>query len=1539
MTGKNRSFLNRFHPAIWGGLLILAVAAVLGRAFFISSRALVSPSSGDEDLYASETFAQEKSQVLLLNSYHKGYRWSDEIVRGVEAVLSGRGVDLHVEYLDTKRQFDRPYQDLIKQLLLMKHDRHQYDLVMTADNNAFDFMRAHFNGLFKGVPRVFCGMNDLQPGDLDGLPNVTGVNERADLAGNLRLIKQLHPACRRIVVITDDTTTGRKVQNEVRQLMAVRNPDDPQIDLLYDVSFSELLAAVRQFDAQTIGLYTFFMRDKAGEFIDPEGKGRMICGQSNVPVYGAWSFHINQGIVGGYLINGYDQGAAAAGQVLQILDGTPADQIPVLYDTPVRCRMDFRKMERFGIARDQLPAGCEVIHQPSSYYARHKRLIWNAAWVFGMLLLALTGVLFGLIRSRRSGRQYRMFFENSSDAMLVIEDGRFIQCNESAATMLGYDQKNDLLGLHPFELSPVVQPDGRKSYEMIETLMAETCAHGNSRFEWMHLRKDGTRIPVEVSLTVIQSKTGPQLHTIWHDLTDRNRAKAALKKSEEKFRGLVESSSDWIWEVDAGFVYSYASPQVESILGYTPQEIIGKTPFDLMPPEEAAWVHTFFEGIEKNRVPIVALENENVCRDGRRVSLETSAVPFFDEAGNLAGYRGVDRDITQRKQAEAALLSSMQKLAWHVEQTPLGVISLNLDFEVTEWNPAAERIFGYTLLEAIGKPADFIIPKDARDQTLQVWKELCKNSGSVELSMENITKKGGRIECEWHNTALIDDSGKVVSVVAQVMDITDRKRAEKQMLQQRYLLEKAQELGHIGTWELDLKQNQLQMTDENCRIFGLPPGTVVTYERFLEKIHPADREVVKTQWAAALKGAPFDLEHRLLLDGQVKWVREKADVEMNSQGVAVGAVGFAQDITERKRAADEVESTRAFLDTVVDLSPFPMWVSDAAGTMIRGNRAQHEALNLTGHQLIGVYNVLEDENLKEQGVMPRVRAVFEKHESARVSLFWRSQQSGVSDFKGGRDLYVDASLFPILNAQGELTNVVCQWVDITDRKHGEEERERLMLAIEQAVEIVIITDADAHIQYVNPAFEQVTGYSRAEVIGKNPRLLQSGQVAAGVYRKMWETITAGRPWIGYLVNKKKNGGIYTEEATISPVIGQDGRITNYVAAKRDVTRELELQAQLRQAQKMEAVGQMAGGIAHDFNNLLQVISGYAELVQMDIGKDHPLVPAIGEIGKAAHRGKGLINQLLAFSRRQVIKPVDLNLNALIEPVLNMLRGLIGENISLDYIPGHDLGTIHADRGLIEQVLMNLCANARDAMPDGGTLAIETGHVLLDGEFAETHTWAVPGRYVLLSVSDTGCGINPQTLDHIFEPFFSTKEVGKGTGLGLSTVFGIVQQHDGGINAVSEVGKGTVFKVYFPVVNRAVTEVSRPASNPVTGGTETILVAEDDEAVLKLAEHILMDAGYSVLIAKNGEEAIQVFEQHMDEIDMAMFDVIMPRMGGKQAMDHILKLRPGLPHLFASGYSENAVHTNFKKKRGLHLLSKPYQAETLLRKIREVLDGE
>ena len=518
--------------------------------------------------------------------------------------------------------------------------------------------------------------------------------------------------------------------------------------------------------------------------------------------------------------------------------------------------------------------------------------------------------------------------------------------------------------------------------------------------------------------------------------------------------------------------------------------------------------------------------------------------------------------------------------------------------------------------------------------------------------------------------------------------------------------------------------------------------------------------------------------------------------------------------------------------------------------------------------------------------------------------------------------------------------IQCNIRDITAHKRAKAERLRLMAAIEQVGEAIAMTDAQGIIQYVNPAFKQVTGYSGSEVVGQNPRILKSGKQDELFYRNLWDTISNGNTWTGRMVNKRKDGSLYTEEATISPVCDALGQITNYVSVQRDITDHLRLAAQFQQAQKMEAVGLLAGGVAHDFNNMLSVILGYAEMALRKAEPTQSLHSDIEEIIKAADRSADITRQLLAFARKQTIIPVVLDLNREVGSMLKMLKRLIGEDIDLAWIPTANLCQVKMDPVQVDQLLANLCVNARDAIADVGKVTIETGNAVFDEAYCADHPGFIVGEYVLLAVSDDGCGMDKETIDQIFEPFFTSKEIGRGTGLGLSIVYGIVQQNNGFINVYSEPGMGTTFRIYFSRHMETALDIQQEkAAEIIHSHGETVLLVEDEPAILNMGKRMLEQLGYRVLASGLPDEALGIAEEHAGQIQLLITDVIMPNMNGRDLAERLQTLYPSMKTLFMSGYTADVIAHRGVLDKNLNFLQKPFSLRDLSIKVCAALSAQ
>jgi PAS domain S-box-containing protein len=665
-------------------------------------------------------------------------------------------------------------------------------------------------------------------------------------------------------------------------------------------------------------------------------------------------------------------------------------------------------------------------------------------------------------------------------------------------------------------------------------------------------------------------------------------------------------------------------------------------------------------------------------------------------------------------------------------------------------------------------------------------------------------------------------------------------------------------------------------------------------------------------------------------NGEKIWLSLNIRLVRDAEGNPLYREGSIEDISLRKRNEAELlyqkslleSQTEAAIDGVFVVSPdhkilsfnqrfLEMWGLNT--DLIRGDATKAEAV------------ILEHLTNPEES-MSRVKHLYEHPgESSNDEI----------ELTDGRT--IERYSAPVRGPHGEGYGRVWFFRDISDRKLAQAELTRLAAAVEQTGDSVVITDIEGNIEYVNPTFERITGYTRDEVLGENPRILKSGKNDPAIFEELWQTISRGDVWVGQLINRKKDGSLFYERATISAVHDASGKTVNYVAVKQDTTNENQLQEQLRQSQKLEAIGQLAGGVAHDFNNLLTVIGGYSELLLRRLPEDSQLRVNVSEIKKASDRASNLTRQLLAFSRKQILQPKVLDLNSLVWDLDKMLRRLIGEDIDLFTITEPTPAMVRADPGQIDQVIMNLIVNARDAMTNGGKITIRTENITLNEEQCQQLVSCVPGNYVLLKVSDNGSGMNEETMNRVFEPFFTTKAGGKGTGLGLSTVYGIVRQSGGQISVESEVGAGTAFSIYLPTVEA--TQENEPGStevNPVAG-SETILLVEDEEQVRIIAQEVLETMGYSVLSAANGEQALEIVKGYDGPIHLAITDVVMPQMGGRELIDRLMPLRPNIRVIYMSGYTDDAIMRHSLLDEKVQFIQKPFAAYALARKVRQVLD--
>ena len=880
--------------------------------------------------------------------------------------------------------------------------------------------------------------------------------------------------------------------------------------------------------------------------------------------------------------------------------------------------------------------------------------------------------------------------------------------------------------------------------------------------------------------------------------------------------------------------------------------------------------------------------------------------------------------------SERALKESEEKYRNLFNNAGVGMFRSMLDgSETLDVNDKFLKILNGTREEVEGKPSMILWAHPHERE--EMVRRLNTDGQVTDFEYKMLTAKGEERTC-LTSLKLYPDQG---IVEGSIVDITGRKRAEEALRESE---ERYRSLVEHLPQRIFIKDcnSVYRSCNRNYALdLGITPEEIVGKDDFA--FHPPElAQAYRSDDQACMNTGMATVTEKLYqLAGEDRWAHTIKVPYHDRQGRVIGVMGIFEDITERKRVEEQLQrSEEKYLNLFQDAPlmyvitrneqgvPF---ISDCNKLFLRSVGFSRE--EVIGKPLADFYSPNSRARLLEGGGYSR----------ALAGEFVMGERQLVT--RNGRMIQTLLYTKPETDYSGNVTGTRAMFVDITASRKAEETQRYLSTAIEQSIEAVMITDRNGKIQYINPAFEHISGYRKEEVIGRDTRFLKSEGLDSSYYKEPLAAIRNGKPWKGRLVSQRKDGQKFYEDVAISPVRDSSGEIVSFVDVAHDVTENVELQIQLLQAQKMEAVGTLAGGIAHDFNNLLQAVLGYSELILQHKKAEDPDYPDLQKICQAGRRGADLVKSLLTFSRKVETKFVPVDLNQEITSIRSLLSRTIPKTIRIDLHLSGALESIHGDSSQIGQVLMNLGVNARDAMPDGGILTIETKNIRLSDEYCSAHLDAKPGSYVLLTVSDTGEGIAKETLSHIFEPFFTTKETGKGTGLGLATVYGIVKQHHGHITCNSELGHGTTFKIYLPAIQTEQDLKTPTSETAIRGGTETVLLVDDEAFLRELGARILNQYGYHVITASNGKEAFEIYQRDGESISLIILDLIMPEMDGRQCVAEIRRIDPNVKVVIASGYSDGQPTNRDMASAAKGFVQKPYNVKQLLNTVREVLDND
>ncbi|NOY23374.1 MAG: PAS domain S-box protein [Acidobacteria bacterium] len=1151
------------------------------------------------------------------------------------------------------------------------------------------------------------------------------------------------------------------------------------------------------------------------------------------------------------------------------------------------------------------------------------------------------------MRNDRKGKQrepglqenaewHRSLFTNNHTVMLVIDprDGSIIDANPAAVRFYGWLQ--DELKRKKITEINVASP------EQIQHEMKKALTGTDGHFIFQHRLADGTVRDVEVFSGPVTLQGQPRLYSIIYDITERKKMEARVIAEKQWSETLINAVPNIIVGLGERSRILLFNKFAEKLTGYTAEEVIGREWVDIfIPTEKRAELYGVFEEISANGLVEHQHENEIITKTGERrvISWHNTAI---SENGNFRILLSIGEDITARKKLERELLQEKEYFRLTFEASP-DAININRleDGLYVEINKGFTAITGFTREEIIGKTAAEIgIWADPADRE-RLMAEL-RETGEVN-NMECLFRmKGGGLVTGLMSVRMIDLNG-VRHTLFITRDIETIKEAQRKLSESeakyRTILEDMQE----SYYEVDLAGDLTFFNDSLCRLLGYPREELMNMNNRsymdgenAKKLYQAFNQVYRT-------GEPttgFDWEI-IRKDGARRTIEASVSLRKDTSGVSIGFQGLIRDITEEKLAEHMVRESEERFRGIYENVSIGLYRTTPNGRILMANPAMVRMLGYASFEELAERNLETDPIHDEKLSREKFKELLEKNGSV-------TGLESILKRKDGTTLWVRESARAVLDETGKILNFEGTIEDVTERKRAEKElikNERFLDSVLESIQDgVSVLNTNLLIRHVNKTMKEwykenlpLEGKKCYEAYHNSTtpcnscptlRCFESGKTETDIVPGL-----PGSPveWI---------------ELFSYPIKDPDSdEVTGVVEFVRDITERKQaeseresLQEQLLQSQKIESVGRLAGGVAHDFNNMLGVILGRAEMMLAKMAPDDPNRAGMEAIMRAGTRSAALTRQLLAFARKQTIQPRVMNLNDEIEGTLKMLRRLIGENIDLAWQPATGLWTVEMDPVQVDQILANLCVNAKDAIPEAGEITIETENRPMDETYCAMHPEAIPGTYVMLAVSDDGSGMDEETRSHIFDPFFTTKEVGKGTGLGLSTVYGIVKQNKGFINVYSEPGKGTTFRIYIPRHGGELSEEMETVVQDIPCGEgQKILLVEDEAVLLEMAKTMLEELGYEVYAESRPVDALSYLRENGCHMDLLMTDVVMPGMSGKELADEVNRMCEGVKVLYMSGYTANAIAHHGVLDKGVAFIQKPFPLNELAQKVKNVLD--